>query len=360
MSLREPFQFRYVREIVGVFVLGALALSLFGLLVLGQGRRWFEKKAEVVAVFEAEKSTVLHAGMPVRLAGERVGAVTAVVVKGAEARATLLVRAASLAALRSDSLAILRVPIAGLVGELSIELTPGSSGPPLVAGATLPGRAQGDLLGEAEKVFHQLTVKVPILTDEVERLLVNVNGLLEDARRRKVVDGTADVIEDTHRILRRVEAERLLARAGRALDELDGILAAVNRGEGTAGALVKDPALHGKVNRLLDDVHHGWGDIEKLLAAGGKLGDDASAITAELRRRAGDVPAIIDQTERLLLRTNQTLEALQRHWLLRGTIEAGAPPPIPPAVLDRPREPAEAEAPAVAPVPASAPAGDAP
>jgi len=337
MSLNEPFKFRYVREIVGVFVLGSLAVALFGLLALGTGRRWFERKADLGAVFQAKHASVLHRGVPVRLAGERVGEVTSVRLEGTElSHATMRVRANALEALRTDSRAILRVPIAGLVGELAVELTPGTEAAPFPPDRELPGIAQGDLLGQLEEVAAVLVVEVPAITKQVRLLLENANALAGQAAQGQAGTHAAALLAGTSRLVAQAERERVAARAAALLGELDRMMASVNAGEGAAGRLLKDPALHDRIAALLQDLHQSWADIAKILEGTGKVAGDAGLLTAQLKKRADAIPAMMDQTERLLLRTNQTLEGMQRHWLLRGSIEQAGPPPAPPAVLDVP------------------------
>jgi phospholipid/cholesterol/gamma-HCH transport system substrate-binding protein len=346
MSLNEPFKFRYVREIVGVFVLGSLAVALAGLLAVGTGRRWFERKADLGAVFQAEKAAVIHMGVPVRLAGERVGEVTGIRLEGIErSHVTMRVRADALDALRSDSKAILRVPIAGLVGELAIELTPGTETAPYPRGSELPGIAQGDLFGELEDVAAVLAVEVPAITKQVRLLLENANALAGQAVQGRAGTHASSLLANTSRLVGQLEREQVAARAAGILAELDTLMTSVNAGEGTAGRLVKDPAVHDRIAALLEDLHESWADIARILEGAGKLAGDAEVLTAQVRKRADSIPAMMDQTERLLLRTNQTLEGMQRHWLLRGTMAEPGPPPVPPAVLD-------------APPPAAAPAGN--
>ncbi|HSM94286.1 MAG TPA: MlaD family protein [Anaeromyxobacteraceae bacterium] len=337
MSLHEPFRFRYVREIVGVFVLGSLVIALVGLLAVGTGRRWFERRTDLGAVFLAEKAAVIHKGVPVRLAGERVGEVTGIRLEGIErSHVTMRVTTDSLEALRADSKAILRVPIAGLVGELAIELTPGTETSPFPRGAELPGIAQGDLFGELEDVASVLAVEVPAITKQVRLLLENANALAGQAVEGRAGTHAASLLANGSRLVGQLERERVAARAGALLAELDALLAAVNAGEGTAGHLVKDPALHDRIAALLADLHRSWADIAKILEGTGKVAGDAEVLTAQLKKRADSIPAMMDQTERLLLRTNQTLEGMQRHWLLRGSMEGPGPVPVPPAVLDAP------------------------
>jgi phospholipid/cholesterol/gamma-HCH transport system substrate-binding protein len=337
MSVNEPFKFRYVREIVGVFVLGSFAVALVGLLAVGTGRRWFERKADLRAVFAAEKASVIHRGVPVRLAGERVGEVTAIRLEGIErTHVTMRVRADSLEALRIDSNAILRVPIAGLVGELAIELTPGKESAPFPPGSELPGISQGDLIGALGDVASVLAVEVPEITKQVRILLEHANVLLGQAADGRAGTHASTLLANSSRLVGQLEREQVAARAAAILAELDKLMAAVNAGEGTAGRFLKDPAVHDRIAALLQDLHRSWADIARILEGAGKLASDAGVLTAQVKKRAESIPAMMDQTERLLLRTNQTLEGMQRHWLLRGTLAEPGPPPAPPAVLDAP------------------------
>jgi phospholipid/cholesterol/gamma-HCH transport system substrate-binding protein len=346
MSLKEPFKFRYVREIVGVFVLGSLAIALVGLLAVGTGRRWFERKTDLSAVFPAEKAAVVHKGVPVRLAGERIGEVTGIRLEGTERNhITMRVRADATEALRTDSKAILRVPIAGLVGELAIELTPGTEAAPFPAGQELPGISQGDLFGELEDVTAVLAVEVPAITRQVRLLLEHANALAGQAVEGRAGTHASALVANAAKLAGQAEREQVAARAGRILGELEKLLASINAGEGTVGHVVKDPAAHDRVVVLLEDLHKSWADIAKILEGTGKLASDAGVLTAQVKKRADSIPAMMDQTERMLLRTNQTLEGMQRHWLLRGSVERPGPPPVPPAVLDVPVGKAEGGAP---------------
>jgi phospholipid/cholesterol/gamma-HCH transport system substrate-binding protein len=356
MSLNEPFKFRYVREIVGVFVLGSLGLALFGLLAVGTGRRWFERKSDLSAVFPAEKASVIHKGVPVRLAGELIGEVTGIQLEGIElSHIKMRVRLDALEALRTDSKAILRVPIAGLVGELAIELTPGKETAPFPPGGEMPGIAQGDLLGELEDVAAVLAVEVPAITKQVRLLLENANALLGQAAAGKAGTHASSLLAGTSKLVAQVEREQVAAKAAAILADLDRLLASVNAGEGTVGRIVKDPAVHDRIALLLEDLHKSWADIAKILEGTGKLAGDAGVLTAQVKKRAESIPAMMDQTERLLLRTSQTLEGMQRHWLLRGSMAEPGVPPMPPAVLDAP--PTGRAGPAAAPT--APPAGDA-
>ena len=336
MSMREPFHFRYMRELVGVFVLGSLAIGLGTLVLLGARQRLFERSVPVRSVFAAEKVTVIHPGVPVRLAGENVGRVEEVRVdKNQRAHVLMVVHLTARESLRADSAAILRVPIAGLVGDFSIELTPGGDAPPFRDDAELPGLTQGDPLGEIESVMHHLGGTLPALTEKATELLGHLNALAAQAEAGKAGTHASALLKETAAVATQIEEERVAARAAETLGELDHLLASVNRGEGSAGRFVRDPALHDRAVKLLDDLHTSWADLSKLLKSAGQISGDGAVITAELRKRAEDLPALVDQTERVLLRTNQTLEAMQRHWLLRGSVEDPLPAPEPPAVLDR-------------------------
>jgi hypothetical protein len=184
-------------------------------------------------------------------------------------------------------------------------------------------------------------VEVPAITKQVRVLLENANALAGQAAQGQAGTHAAALLANTSRLVAQAEREQVAARAAAIMAELDRLMASVNAGEGTAGRLVKDPAVHDRIATLLEDLHRSWADIAKILEGTGKVAGDAGLLTAQVKKRADSIPAMMDQTERLLLRTNQTLEGMQRHWLLRGSIEQAGPPPVPPAVLDAPAPAAE-------------------
>ena len=192
------------------------------------------------------------------------------------------------------------------------------------------------MLGELEEVAAVLAVEVPAITKQVRVLLENANALLGQAAEAKAGTHASTLLANTSRLVGQIEREEVAARASAILQHLDKVMAALSAGEGSAGKLLKDPATHDQIVLLLQDLHKSWADIARILEGAGKLAGDAGVLSAQVKKRAASIPAMMDQTERLLLRTNQTLEGMQRHWLLRGTMAEPGPPPAPPAVLDAP------------------------
>ncbi len=355
--MSEPFKFRYLREIVGFFVLGSLLAALASLFLVGEGRNWFVRRVDLTAVFPAERAGVIRSGLPVRLAGERIGLVTEVVLDGDDLRVRLRVAGSALAGLRADSKAVLRLPIAGLIGDLAIDLTPGRSGTVIRAGDTLPGSNEGDVLGDAEVIMKALARDIPPILSETRAALVRTNALLQQLEQNRAGEHVAALAASAARLTTQAESAQLAAHAAATAAELAALLKSINQGEGSLGKLARDPALHQRVITALDDVHASWGELAKVIASAAKVAEDASVMSAALRTRANDLPAIVDRSDRMLLNANRTLEAAQRSWLLRDGVQAGNPPPLPPAVL--PPEPAAAVQPSgpVAPVAPGAPGG---
>ncbi len=354
--MSEPFKFRHLREIVGIFVLGSLVAALASLFLVGEGRNWFVRRVDLTAVFPAERAGVIRSGLPVRLAGERIGQVAEVDLAGDSLRVRLRVAGSALGGLREDSKAVLRLPIAGLIGDLAIDLTPGRSGTLIRAGDILPGSAEGDVLGDAEVIMKALARDIPPILSETRAALVRTNALLQQLEQNRAGDHLAALTASAARLTAQAEAAQLVAHAAATAAELAALLKSINQGEGSLGRLARDPSLHQRVVTALDDVHASWGELAKVIASAAKVAEDASVLSAALRTRANDLPGVVDRGDRLLLNANRTLEAAQRSWILRGAVEAGNPPPLPPAVL--PPQPALLpQQPAIAVPPPAAPAG---
>jgi ABC-type transporter Mla subunit MlaD len=331
-----------VRTIVGVFNLAVLALLVAGIVVLGGGRRWFEKRAELQVAFPAESAAALRQGVPVRLTGDPVGQVVLARRDGDRIVARLEIGAAARETLRADASAQLRVPIAGLVGELAIALDPGTEAEPWPEGKILVGDAEGDPAADARETMDRVREQVPVILDRTQAILEKSNALLGQVERLRAVENVDRLVRSLDRLARSVEEERAIAHASGSLARLEELLRGLNEGRGSAGKLFTDPALYDKTAALLDDVHRSWGKIDGLVAASTRIAERAQELADQARGRATEIESLVGQVQLLVLQSNQALELVNNHWLLRGAApEPGAP--LPPAVLDLPADAARAE-----------------
>ena len=74
--MNKPFKFRYVNEIVGVFVLVVVAALIVGIILAGRAQEWFVPVHHLVLDFPEEGSLGLQKGAEVQILGTPVGVVS--------------------------------------------------------------------------------------------------------------------------------------------------------------------------------------------------------------------------------------------------------------------------------------------
>ena len=324
---------RHVREIVGVFVLASLALLLAALVVIGRGRNVFEQRADLEVTFPAAQAAVVRPGVRVRLAGDVVGKVVAASRDGALIRTSLSLLHAARDVLREDAKATLRVPLAGLVGELNIELDAGGLAAPWPEGRVMPGVAEGDPAVKARETVEQIREQIPLMLSRSQSILDRTDAILAQVQRARTAENADQLVRSLDRLARAVEREEAVAHASRALAEAEQLLQGVREGRGTLGRLATDEALYDRTAVLLDDLHASWAKLDALMGASARLADRASDLADRARSRGADLEVLFGQVQVLVLQANRALDLLNEHWLLRGAVpEPGLP--VPPAVLD--------------------------
>ncbi|MCX7818569.1 MAG: MlaD family protein [Kiritimatiellae bacterium] len=298
-----PFKFRYVHEIVGVFVLVALALLLAGLVLMGRAQRWFEREVELRTVFPAEGTFGVQRGTRVEILGATAGRVEEVRVRDdATIEGRLRLRSDFARFLRSDSQAVVKKEF-GVAGAAYIVIELGA-GAPLVApdGATIPIRKDTELLEIVQLVVEQIQEAVLPVLKEVQATLAEYRGLAADLRSPE--HALQKILVDLQRIT-------------------DGLQA----GQGTIGRLLTDPAMALEAERamaetraLLAEVRAAVAEVQRILehlrGASEHLPQLMGTVEGELR----NVPGLVLQVRATLQETERLLAGLQRHWLLRAAM----------------------------------------
>jgi phospholipid/cholesterol/gamma-HCH transport system substrate-binding protein len=194
---------------VGIFIVCALIFLAGGILIMGKETKLFTDKGEVSVIMSDVAG--LKVGAPVWLAGVDVGAVTRIRFErprqSNEVEVDLEVDRESLKKIGTDS--IITVKTRGLMGEKYVDITPSK-----VYSETPPKRLVG--------------TQLPKLDD-------------------------------------------VMLKAGTAFDTLNGIIAGMDKGEGSFGRLLKDPKLYDNLSALtlemdsfLTQVNQGQGTLGKL------------------------------------------------------------------------------------------------
>ncbi len=287
------------REVkIGIFAVAMLGAAWAGIRFLS-GFDIFSRNAEYYAAYD-QINGVQNAS-PVMMKGVKIGSVTGIAFDPARSDKVLLqLTIKRQYRIPEDSEA--KIFSNGLMGNKAIEIIYGTSTDYLRSGDTLRAGRDRDLMDVAGSELDFFKQHFSKIATELTATLENLNGLLE--RNAGNIDGTlnhlneisgdmASVLSDRKADLQRSIAEfaefaqmlgdnspkvdslignlnrfsaqltdeQIVARLGTAVDELSALMARIDRGDGTMGRLMNDPALYesldeavGNLSALLADV----------------------------------------------------------------------------------------------------------
>jgi phospholipid/cholesterol/gamma-HCH transport system substrate-binding protein len=288
----KPFKFRYVNEIAGGFVLLVAALLVAGVLLAGHAQRWFTPTHRLALTFPAEGSLGLQKGAEVQVLGTQVGSVEEITVaEDGNMAARVTIRGDFFRFVRSDSKALVKKKF-GLAGDAYVEITKGVGGV-LPAGATLMCTKDTEL--------------IEMLQDVVKQVKEATLPAIEQAR--KAVEEYTNLGVD----LRNPEGN-----LQQLLTHLNNIAGELEKGEGTAGKLLRDPALANELQGITAKINDALGEVQVSLRS---LSDTMAVVKGE----AEDLPGVVLQTRETMRETEKLIVAIQKHWLLRGYVEQSEP-----------------------------------
>ncbi len=287
--MNKPFKFRYVNEIVGGFVLLVVAALITGIILAGKAQEWFTPVYELRLSFPEEGSLGVQKGAEVQILGTTVGAVTGIRVRDdGRMRGRLTVKGDFIRFVRLDSKAIVKKKY-GIAGDAYVEITQGK-GP------------------ERELEMPLVVSKDTEITEIAQDIL------------KRLQETTVPAIEEYTAL-----AADLRSTNGpmmKLLANLEQITAGLERGEGSAGQLLRDPALASELTRILEQVNVALGEVQKILA-------DVKATTAQLPaaaqtvgREVEDLPGMVVQSQATLREAERLIQGIQQNWLIRKHVPA--------------------------------------
>ncbi len=326
----QPFKFRHLDSIVGAFVLAVAGIIIAAILLMGSAKQWFTLRTIIPAgtqmadpsevEFIDELAESLPPGTPVEFAGRVVGEVIAAHSDGGHLRLELSIANTTLARLRPDAKALIKVPLAPFMGQTRVVLKPGQNGEPgwsLQDPPTLTIAPPRDTLAMAMAVLRDLESNIGPMVAGITGLTVESRALIAEIRAQRLPQQAGELITGLRerQVPQRLDA--LLARSEAMSADLQRLTSAMADGKGIVGRAVTDEAL-----------------ARDLAQVAGNL----RAITDELARAAPAAPALTEGAETLLDETRRLVDGLNRHWLLRdevgpanaGRVESSgivAPPP---------------------------------
>lgn len=263
------FKFRYVNQIVGTFVILIVAALLVGVFLAGRAQEWFVTVHRYNLVFPPEGSLGLQENSQVVILGTVVGSVEKIFIDpegGITGR--IAVRGDFYRFIRDDSKATVKKKFV-VAGDPFIEIT----------------RGQGSLLEPESSLVCEKDTEI---TEYLEIALENFQEAL------------LPVVE---------KAELLLSN-------LNVVIGGLAVGEGAVGAVLRDPELAEQLRQIVGRLEEMSADAARTVATFPSMAETAAG-------EIEDIPGLVLQSRETLRESQQLIEALQNHWLIRGYVERG-------------------------------------
>ncbi len=249
---------------VGLFFLLGLALTWVTFETLSGGKLFREDGYTIVAGFNSLKE--LKNGDEVRMAGVKIGVVERTHLNAEKRRAEAILRIDTGAEIPNDATAT--ISMAGLIGTNYIAVDLGTPGaPPLQPGQEINTKVTADL--------NSIMADIGSLGQKLEGAL----GAFGDA-----MGGSSDKPGLFQKLDQLVTENQ--EKVGITMQNLQDITTKVNKGEGTIGRLVNDPALYDELMTTVADI--------KTAAAGAKdFMANAQGIVDQVKSGQGTLGALI-------------------------------------------------------------------
>lgn len=343
-------RYRFANQVVGLFVLLAVALTVTLLILMGANQRWFRKNYEYYARFETAKD--VSVGMAISFRGFTIGRVNEIeLTDDNEVDVRFSIQEEYLDKVTRDSLIqVVTSPLGG--GEILFHQGREQT-PPLPEGSQIPiyESKQGlrlreenrvIVLRDADPIAQALNQIDPILTN-VDRVLLNVVDLTEEIEmtlRGETTGPIADIfggvdatILELQATVARVNAviEDTAVQISSVLEEVEMIAANV---EVTTAALrdptglvptLLDPS--GSVATLLDDDNQLFDEIQSIVASLQSSIDglneslmQVADFTDYLNTTQPQITSLLEEGRQTLDSGQDVLEGLRNNPLLRGGI----------------------------------------
>ncbi len=295
-------------QLVGGFLLVLIIFTVVTLLVIAQGKGWFQPQNTYLVKFRQGYN--LHQGSLVKMFNAEIGKVAILGITQTmghpQVEVTLKVNEEYANLIRQDSVAEVVSPT--LIGSEYVEISPGSSGYPKIEPYdTIPSRERKSVTEHLAELASEENIQ------KVKHMLVNLAQFSEQLKNDEKV---------------------LLA----ALNHLDEVLKNLTEGKGTLGMLVMQKELYVRMNKALEDWDKFFVEAKTVMVdlkpTAQNLGvftksinqeiEPLKAIVANIKAGSEDLPDLMEAATGTARSAKDTMDAIKANPLIRMTAPKGA------------------------------------
>jgi phospholipid/cholesterol/gamma-HCH transport system substrate-binding protein len=314
---------RRYETIVGIFVVASLAALLVMVLIVAQQEGLFQEYAEYRTVFKNVSG--LRAGSEVHLAGVTVGNVLRTSINpDGNMVVTFRVLKKFSDRVREDSRST--IGFMGLLGDKSLDLTPGSLQKP-------PIPPEGLIVSVEPLDITQLLARAGPSLDDAQKVLTNLVSITEGmaapgsdfGKIFAVLREIVSKVNDGHGTLGKlVNDPKLYGDTAEAMAQVRKFVDDLGTSKGLLGALIHDPAFKEQAVKAMAELQGTLANLNRTTAALKEAAARLPDMTKKLERfltnldRAGKgLPGLVTEGQTLFGDADQAAKAAQQSWLLR-------------------------------------------
>lgn len=267
---------RKYETVVGIFVVASLAALLVMVVIIAQQERLWEEHVVYRAVFKNIGG--LKVGSEVRLAGVTVGNIKEVNIDTqGQIIVTFEVVGKYRSRVRQDSRAT--IGFQGLLGDKSLDISAGTPDQPEIAA--------GEKITSIEPFdITEIITKAQPALENVQKLLNNLVAISESLTKPG-------------------------GNFSKSMEEVGQIVSKINKGKGSLGLILNDPALYRESAQAVANIRNLTGALAESKGALGTLLNDP-VFKADLRKTAANLQEATSRLPELMKKAEAFVELLQK------------------------------------------------
>ena len=309
-AMPERFKFRHVHAITGTFVLLVLGILIAALVFTGRSQRWLIGNVTLRIVLPEAGAAGIRQGSEVYFLGTLMGGVSDVSVDPAgRMYAQVNIRRDFFLFVRADSSAVVKRKFS--VGDAYFEITRGH-------GQTLPEKNASIVCNE------QLPSALESAVEEIRQDAVPALKKLSAGLETWTGLGS-NLVASVARL------DQVIARADSIAADLQG--------DPSAADELKTFLVN--ANRSMDELQITLHNLGMATANLQLASTNLPSISEALGKESKDLPGLVFQSQTSMRELERSVEAMQRHWLLRRYVNKTNPPPTRPLPVNETRKPVQ-------------------
>jgi phospholipid/cholesterol/gamma-HCH transport system substrate-binding protein len=296
-------------KLAGLFLFLAILAGIGAILLVGQGKGWFQPTQTYLVYFP--QSYNLQQGAAVRMFNTNIGTVTRLrIIRSRDehqVEVTIRVNARYRDLIRLDSVAQVESPT--ILGSEFLSISPGTYGyPPIEAYGAIPSRVKKTLADYLEELQPEETLR------KAKRFIANMEYLSEQFKSYE---------------------QKVMA----TLNHFDEVMVSVIEAKGTVGKLLMQKGFYNRLENALARVENilknSEGIAKNINVSSAKVPDlldrvnqeldQVKCILADLRKASGQLPGLMETTDEAARAGKEVIDAVKANPLIRMTL------PKPPA-----------------------------